>query len=322
MKKNDFTIDELLNFFQNSFLGTKKEKGDSVCAAKKVNGLSGEGLMEKIKELINLPASNNYIDPVGELIDYAKKFIYGPNCTLSVDSKYQYVCNFKRFVQVVMGFFYANTYMTMGKHDYFFCQLIAENALFVDPEVVKDVRLGKLGTDYNKACAKKAGTSLDKTKYNNPFASWDYMEHFRDNKLKKNKIKYKFDPKYLFYKRMYPGIKPMMAVDDNTYANQYIKKAIIESFERKYNTHFSGVSYTWFKNYEACHVWDFPDDRRYYASIANLVLVPRALAQLTDHNNAVKELLRYEVNRRFSFYPQGVTPPNKPKYYPKVWRQL
>ena len=319
MKKNDFTIDELLDFFQNSFLGTKKEKGDSVCAAKKVNDLSGEGLMEKIKELINLPASNNYIDPVGELVDYAKKFIYGPNCTLSVDSKYQYVCNFKRFVQVVMGFFYANTYMTMGKHDDFFCQLIAENALFVDPKVVEDVRQGKLGTDYNKACAKKAGTPLDKTKYNNPFASWDYMEHFRDNKLKKNKIKYKFDPKYLFYKRMYPGIKPMMAVDDNTLANQYFKKAILESCK---NGFITSSMWTKFKDYEVCHIWDKPGDRRYYASICNLVLIPRALAQLTDHNDAVKSLLRNKVHDLFDFIPEGETLPQKPHNYKYQWRTI
>ena len=324
MKKNDFTIDELLNFFQNSFLGTKKEKGDSVCAAKKVNDLSGEGLMEKIKELINLPASNNYIDPVGELVDYAKKFIYGPNCTLSVDSKYQYVCNFKRFVQVVMGFFYANTYMTMGKHDDFFCQLIAENALFVDPKVVEDVRQGKLGTDYNKACAKKAGTPLDKTKYNNPFASWDYMEHFRDNKLKKEKVKSQIDPDYEENKEKYPSINELMVVDDNTFANQYIKRAIIATFREHYSNSAITLSmWNKFKDYEACHIWDRPQDRRYYASICNLVLVPRALAQLTDHNDAVKKLLRYRAFRLYEFVPEDVKKLDEPNNYEKYqWRTI
>ena len=109
--------------------------------------------------------------------------------------------------------------------------------------------------------------------------------------------------------------------DDNTIANQAIKKAIIESYRRKgIESVIDDISL--FKDYEACHVWDRPTDRRYYASIANLILLPRALAQLTDHCDEVKELLRYEVFRRFGFKPdeEAQAPKQPAKYARYKWR--
>ena len=80
-----------------------------------------------------------------------------------------------------------------------------------------------------------------------------------------------------------------------------------------------------FKDYEVCHVWDLPGDRQYYASIANLVLVPRALAQLTDHNDAVKNLLRRRAYEYFDhFIPEGEALPDD-KYYKvskNLWREI
>ena len=309
-------IEKLKAFFKSNFVGSKKYKQNICCAVNKINELSGNKLADKILELINLPASNNrYIDPVGDILIYAKELLYSSNCsTLDNDSKESYVNYFRQFSQLVLGFFYANTFLTMGKHDDFFCKLIANNALFASTDVVNKVRNGELGTDEFKKLVKTTGN------FNNQYASWDYMEHYRDNKLKKNKIKYKFDPKYLFYKRMYPGIKPMMAVDDNTLANQYFKKAILESCK---NGFITSSMWTKFKDYEVCHIWDKPGDRRYYASICNLVLIPRALAQLTDHNDAVKSLLRNKVHDLFDFIPEGETLPEKPhNYYKYQWRTI
>ena len=74
----------------------------------------------------------------------------------------------------------------------------------------------------------------------------------------------------------------------------------------------------------SCTIWNrgLPGDRRYYASIANLILLPRALAKLTDHNDEVKKMLRYEVFKRFGFKPEEQTDdPEKPKNYNNyVWR--
>ena len=310
-KKNRTVIglQEMLAFYLNSGVGNKLYYNyvchiENLC--QKVNGHS-------IADWINQEMSSNSTDPIDNLEKHINTLLLSAPLSWTPKTKSNYKSGFIKFIHVVLGLFYGNIWLNVGNYNKLFCDLIAANTLFAAYDVVKDVINGKLGTQFN------INTKKSQSGYNNPFASWDYMDHFRNNQLPKNtKVP---DPTF---PALFPGAHPYKVADDNTYANQYIKKAIIESFERKYNTHFSGVSYTWFKNYEACHVWDFPDDRCYYASIANLVLVPRALAQLTDHNNAVKELLRYEVYKRFRFYPKtkNITPPNKPKYYPKVWRQL
>ena len=106
----------------------------------------------------------------------------------------------------------------------------------------------------------------------------------------------------------------------NPIKKRAIKNAIIESFKRNYVCILTDFSYL--RDYEACHIWDMPGDRRYYASIANLILLPRALAKLTDHNETVKKLLRYEVFKRFGFKPEGQSEPERPNnYYKYVWRK-
>lgn len=225
------------------------------------------------------------------------------------------ISGFKKFVQAITGYFYANTWLTMGDDDELFCELIAKNALFASPEIVDKVKNGIFGTKKSKDAKKKYSN------YDNPYASWDYMEHFRDNQLKKNKIKKVPDPTF---PRKYPGTMPYKVVDDNTTANQYIKIAILKTFEQYHpNVTFPSTYWKNLRDYEACHVWDLPKEREYYASIPNLVLLPRGLAQLTDHNDAVKNLLRYEVFKRFQFVPNGITPPKKPKNYINYkWRNL
>lgn len=314
--ENKETLDELMGFFNSNFNGAEKYKKNICSAVKKVDELSGQQLANRILELINLPANNSkYIDPVGDLLIYAKELLSGNSSAIKDTSKESYVIYFRQFLQTIFGFFYANTFLTTGKNDDYFCELIANNALFASKDVVSKVKCGELGTDEFKKYAKN-------NKINNPFASWDYMKHCRDNKLKKNKVKTKDDTNYEVNKVIYPGISPQITVDDNTFANQFFKKAIIESY--KYNHGFITTGmWTKFKDYETCHVWDKPGDRRYYASICNLTLIPRALAQLTDHNDAVKQLLRYRAWELFQFKPEEEEEPDMPKNYKKYqWRRV
>ncbi len=216
-----------------------------------------------------------------------------------------YRSGLKKFAAVVFGIFYANTWMSMVTDDDLLCKMVAQNALFPSKAVVDDVIKGKLGTTFNKKASSISG-------YHNLYASWDYMSHYRDNSIKK-------DTQVQDYIN-FQGTLPYKIADNNTFANLYIKRAIQISIENKYKIKLNGAK---FRDYEACHIWDLPGDRHYYASIANLVLLPRALAQLTDHNDAVKELLRYEVYKRFGFIPKGYNPPTCPKKYNTyIWRVI
>lgn len=73
--------------------------------------------------------------------------------------------------------------------------------------------------------------------------------------------------------------------------------------------------YRLFKDYEACHIWGLVDDCHYYTSIANLVLIPRAISGMSDHCQAVIDLLRYESYKRFGILPKGQVIPQKPQGY-------
>ncbi len=199
---------------------------------------------------------------------------------------------YRRLSESIIGIFYGNVwafYNNRQKYDEYLCQIVAQNALFPTKKIVDDVIHGKLGTKNNVS---KGG---------NPYASWDFMEHVRVTGKKKG------TPITI-------GSFQCKA-DDNTSANHYIKQAILKSLNLK----SCGINR--FNDYEACHVWDMPNDPRYYASIANLILLPRAFGQLTDHCNAVKELLRYEVYKRFGFLPVNARVPSKPVFYNIiVWR--
>lgn len=222
---------------------------------------------------------------------------------------------FKKFAEVVFGIFYANTWMSLVTDDDLLCSIVAQNALFPREDVVKEVCEGKLGTNFNIGASSVPG-------YNNPFASWDYMSSYRDTSRKKGTPPVD-DPDFLVNSIKYPGISKKMKPDDNSNANQYIKRAIKTSIEREYGLKLGGTGYQKFYDYEACHVWAKPGERQYYASIANLVLLPRALAQLTDHNDAVKNLLRCEVYKRFGFIPEGEKLPDDPNKNNKYsWRVL
>ncbi len=98
--------------------------------------------------------------------------------------------------------------------------------------------------------------------------------------------------------------------DDNTAANIAIKRAL-------------GASRDQFVGFETCHIWRGTCyDERYHTAIANLVLLPRALAGLSDHDAEIEHVLQYRAYELYSgWYPEGHKPPVKPEFYPTSWRE-
>lgn len=98
-------------------------------------------------------------------------------------------------------------------------------------------------------------------------------------------------------------------LDDNTYANQAIKRAV-------------GIPDNCLVGFESCHIW--PNtcyDHRYNTTIANLVLIPRAIAGLSDHDPEVQAVLQYRSYELYGWYPEGQQCPSKPDFYPRTWRE-
>lgn len=101
------------------------------------------------------------------------------------------------------------------------------------------------------------------------------------------------------------GIK----MDDNTYANNAIKNAI-------------GVRRQDISDFQTCHI--FPNtcyDERYHTCIPNLVLIPNAIAQLSDNFEDVIKALQYRSYELYNWYPEGFSQPIKPENYPTNWQE-
>lgn len=95
-------------------------------------------------------------------------------------------------------------------------------------------------------------------------------------------------------------------IDDNTFANHAIKRAIGKGLR--------------FENFFACHIWpETVYDERYYSLLPNLVLIPRGLAGLSDHYKEVIDVLKYRSFELYGWYPQEEQEPSKPAYYPANW---
>jgi hypothetical protein len=96
-------------------------------------------------------------------------------------------------------------------------------------------------------------------------------------------------------------------LDDNTYANHAIKQAIGAGRNAQ--------------GFETCHIWPKSCyDERYHTAIANLVLIPRALASLSDHSREVSQSLQYRAFELYGWYPMEERQPEKPNFYPRNWR--
>ena len=98
-----------------------------------------------------------------------------------------------------------------------------------------------------------------------------------------------------------------LKLDDNTYANNAIKGAL-------------GVSRANLSGFETCHIWPLTCyDERYHTAIANLVLLPRALAALTDHDADVRAALQYRSYVLYGWHPSESSEPLRPANYPETW---
>ena len=98
-----------------------------------------------------------------------------------------------------------------------------------------------------------------------------------------------------------------LLLDDNTYANEAVKGAI-------------GVPPERIRGFEACHIWPGTCyDPRYHTTIANLVLLPRALAGLSDYDREVQAALQYRAYELYGWYPSEEQRPERPTFYPSCW---
>lgn len=98
------------------------------------------------------------------------------------------------------------------------------------------------------------------------------------------------------------GIK----IDDNTYANAAIKRAISKDIK--------------FEDFEVCHIWPGTTyDERYHTLLQNLVMLPRALAALSDHLEEAISVLKYRAWELYGWHPAGTQIPQKPAFYPSSW---
>lgn len=170
------------------------------------------------------------------------------------------------------------------------CQLVAQSAIFCSKEVFEQVKRGESGARENQGVG-------------NEYGAW-YHYTFQRARHNEKRGEYKDDT---------------VRFDDNTHANTAIKTAILKGLS-KYGVH--GNSKQAFKGFEACHIW--PEtcyDARYHTSVANIVLLPREIAGLTDHCKAVEDLLKYEAWKRFGFKPAEEDIPQRPKNYSQIiWR--
>ena len=195
----------------------------------------------------------------------------------------------------MFGFTRADSNLkSISKFDETACKLVAQSAIFCPVYIYELVKKGECGSRNNAR---------------NDYGSWYNCKYKRAGTgEKKGQVKDN-------------GVK----IDDNTYANRAIKLAVLEGLKH-YGLDTSDLK---FDRYEACHIWPGScQNEKYHTSVANLVLLPREIAGLTDHCKAVEDLLKYEAFRRFGFKPdpEDINPgeyaaESEPLYYDKVvWR--
>ena len=283
-------LNQMLNELQNSC--KLQSKNQYVRYIQQLDKANNGQTANWINSAIKGKNLTNPLDYVLQLFDNWRKSYTGTHSQKTISN---WKSGYKQLSISVLGIFYANVWAfsnNSNRIDLALCQIVAQNALFADPSLVGAVIKGYAGTKNNIGKG-------------NPHASWDHMTTVRDTKVKKGTT----------LNISVGGVTYTCKADDNTNANRYIKQAV--SISKGIVRSKTGD----FVDYEACHIWDIPGDPRYYASIANLVLLPRAYGQLSDHCPAVKELLRYEAYKRFGFLPVGQSIPSMPKYYNQItWR--
>lgn len=116
---------------------------------------------------------------------------------------------------------------------------------------------------------------------------------------------------YPLLRRYRAGEKDGMVVaGERLDSNVYAREAIIGAVGVRFVAH----------SYHACHIWpDTCHDRRYYSVVANLVLLPSAIAGLSDHDPAVKAALQYRAYELYAWHPAEEAAPLRPADYPTNW---
>ena len=202
----------------------------------------------------------------------------------------QWKTGLKRLGDFICGFTHSTTNLhSIKDFDYIACELVAQSAIFCSKEVFDKVKSGELGSRENIGIG-------------NAYGSWYNCKYQRATPQQKRR-------------EIIDGV----TLDDNTFANTAIKMAVLKSLE-KFGIH--GNEKQIFKGFEACHIWPKTCyDARYHTCVGNIALLPREIAGLTDHCQAVEDLLKYEAWRRFGFKPDEAAVPTRPNNYRKiVWR--
>lgn len=102
-------------------------------------------------------------------------------------------------------------------------------------------------------------------------------------------------------------------LDDNTYANSAIKEML----------GFKGENKKHLENMYTCHIYDETCyNEEYHTKIENLVLIPKAIAQLSDHYDDVKRVLKYRSYELYGWFLPEEGMPAKPLNYPNNWRRI
>ena len=261
-----------------------------------VNNVDGE---HKGMTLQWLKDAATNADPLGELSKKFDEFFNGK--PIDPKTKSNRKTGLLTLGKFVFGFNKSSINLQSIKDfDLVACQLIAQTAIFCPVHVFEAVVNGKCGSKDNQSSN------------GNAFGSWFNCKYQRAKKgLKRGSITK--DP-----------ILGDITLDDNTKANYAIKKAVLEGL-KKYGIHNADIGI--FKGFEACHIWaDTCYNPRYHTSVANLVLIPREIAGLTDHCDAVKELLKYESFNRFGFLPNvdnnGVIIQMQQPVRPNIYKSL
>ena len=77
------------------------------------------------------------------------------------------------------------------------------------------------------------------------------------------------------------------------------------------------------KGYETCHVWENTCyNTNYHTVYANLVLLPRAIASLSDHSPSIQKILQFRAYEIFGWKPDEESIPERPNGYPANWKTL
>lgn len=100
------------------------------------------------------------------------------------------------------------------------------------------------------------------------------------------------------------------SLDDNGTPNRQMKAALKKAY------HIALLK----GSYETCHVWPKTCyDTRYHTCFANLVMLPRSIAALSDHDKRVQTVLQYRAFELFGWHPEDKAEPRKPENYPTDW---